>query len=212
MLGHLHSFIKGWVGYWHVRTLKNLWVNSRGPVQTTQICWLIMGYGGCMYHMFIFSVLNRAALIDHLHKCFENFQNIWIKVMGTWNTVEFPPFLQERQLLWLPVSFPAPKPLQKKGVYSKRKKICSQRKKFAPKVGGEGGGGKFFPFRVDPFSAGRQNHIDRVSSPEKEAKLYWQCFLSWKGGKIVLTEFPLLKGRQKCIDRVSSPESVSISF
>ena len=50
-----------------------------------------------------------------------------------------------------------------KGVYSKRKE-------FAPK------GSKFFPFRVEPFSKGRQNNVDRATSPENvltPLKEYW---------------------------------------
>ena len=40
------------------------------------------------------------------------------------------------------------------------KGVCFKRKEFAPK------GSKFFPFRVDPFSEGRQSNFDRVVSPE----------------------------------------------
>ena len=36
----------------------------------------------------------------------------------------------------------------------------SERKEFAPL------GSKFFPFRLDPFSEGRQKQLNRVSSPE----------------------------------------------
>ena len=46
----------------------------------------------------------------------------------------FLPYLQAKQLLWLPVCFPV-----QEVVYSKRKE-------FAPKRS------KFFPFRVHPFS------------------------------------------------------------
>ena len=46
------------------------------------------------------------------------------------------------------------KPLLK-GVYAKRKEY------FFPT------GNKFFPFRIDTFSEGRQNNFDRIVSPEK---------------------------------------------
>ena len=44
-------------------------------------------------------------------------------------------------------------------------------KKFASK------GSKFFPFRVDSFSEGRQNNGDRVSSPESVLIPYKLLFL-----------------------------------
>ena len=43
-----------------------------------------------------------------------------------------------------------------KGDYSKRKEFAPRRS-------------KFFPFRIDPFSEGRQNNFDRVTSPENDS-------------------------------------------
>ena len=83
--------------------------------------------------------------------------------------------LQGRQLLWLLFCFPAHHSPCWKRVYSKRKE-------FAPM------GSKFFPFRVDPFSEGRQNNFDRVASPERyQFPSSWitnsECTLTytWKG-------------------------------
>ena len=59
----------------------------------------------------------------------------------------FPAFLlQGRKLLWLPICFPAHQTPSEKGFNLK--------------------GAKFFSFRVDSFSIGRQNNFQRVASPE----------------------------------------------
>ena len=60
-----------------------------------------------------------------------------------------------------------PNPMISKGVYSKRKE-------FAPL------GSKFFPFRVDSFSEGRQNQFVRIVSPESVSLPLKDCLRTAK--------------------------------
>ena len=83
-----------------------------------------------------------------------------LKGTGCLHLVYLVLVLQGRQLLWLPVCFPAYQSPSEKGSALKEKNLLP-------------GGSKFFSFRVESLSEGRQNDFDRSYLP-------WKCIHSPK--------------------------------